>query len=231
MVLHITDSNKRYRLRSCPHCGGRLYWDEEEKEWRCLNCARPPERPISTTDNPQTKAIEKIPVTPTIAKRGEAPLLAAPGPENKAPKTPKLYERHSIDGIWWPPGKITFRRREMLFLIKNLPELREGYWPASHDGSGYIDLPIVRKGRVRSHKAPFVTAEYAAEVETRLERAGLDGLILEAIESWDKSAASMASYLRIPEWSIRKRAKNTLRYISGWKRKKQSYKEFISHKV
>lgn len=82
MVLHITDSSKNYRLRPCPHCGGRLYWDKEDREWRCLNCAREPERPVSTTDNlisskkipistidnPQTKAIEKIPVTPAISR-------------------------------------------------------------------------------------------------------------------------------------------------------------------
>lgn len=120
----------------------------------------------------------------------------------------------------------------MLFLIKNLPQLKEGYWPANPAESGYVDLPLARKGKARSHRAYFETpAEYAAEIETRLEKAGIDGLILEAIECWDKSAASMASYFRMPEWSIRKRAKNALRYISGWRRRKQSYKEFLKVKV
>jgi len=69
----------------------------------------------------------------------------------------------------------------------------------------------------------------AAEVEYRLEKCGLDGLLLEAIEGWGKSEQSLAKYLGIPTWSVRKRAKNALRYISGWGRKKQSYKERISH--
>lgn len=71
----------------------------------------------------------------------------------------------------------------------------------------------------------------AIEIEARLEKCGLDGLVLLAIECWGESEASMANYFRMPEWSIRKRAKNALRYISGWKRKKQSYKEFLRQKL
>lgn len=215
MPPHITDSKKRYRLRSCPHCGGSLYWDEEEKEWRCLNCGRSPERPISTDNN--SISGKKIPIsttetpsmsakTPTTAK-GRRPFIPARGPEG-------IYKGHSIDGIWWPPGKITFRRRQMLFLIKNLPELREGHWPADPAGSGYYEIP----------------AGIAAEIEDWLEKCGIDGLILLAIECWGESEASLAKYLRIPPWSIKKRAKRALRYISGWERKRQSYKESLSHK-
>ena len=162
MALHNTDSKNR----SCPHCGGWLYWDFEDEEWRCIGCGRRPERPISTTETP------------------------APGPENKAPKR-----------IAWWPKKITFGRRQILFFIKNLPQLRKGH------------------------------LNIAIEIEARLEKCGLDGLVLLAIECWGESEASMANYFRMPEWSIRKRAKNALRYISGWKRKKQSYKEFLRQKL
>ena len=34
--------NSRYRLRSCARCGGDAYLDgEDEREWRCIQCARP----------------------------------------------------------------------------------------------------------------------------------------------------------------------------------------------
>lgn len=253
MKQHLeTEEHKRNLRRTigmgllpCPHCGGRLFFDEEEKEWHCINCGRQPERPVSTTDN--SVSGKKMPVStannllttgdkPVIAnknavnvnnnrqakaiEKGRHPFIPAQGPE-------LVYKGHSIDGIWWPPREIAFRRRQMLWLIEHLPELREGYWPANPAGSGYIDLPIVRKGGVRSHQAPFITAaEYAAEVEARLEKCGIDGLILLAIECWGESEASLGKYLRMPEWSIRKRAKNALRYISGFKRKRRTYREF-----
>lgn len=244
MVLRVTNSSKNYHLRPCPHCGGSLYLDKEDREWRCLNCARRPERPISTTDNSISTDNNAITTgnkgisvsrnfpsaglllteTPAISK-GRRPFIPAQGPE-------KIYKGHSIAGIWWPPKEITFRRRQMLFLIKNLPELREGYWPANPAGSGYIDMPIVKKGGTGRHRAYFETpASTAAEVEVRLEKCGIDGLILLAIECWGESEESLAKYFRMPVWSIRKRAKNALRYISGWERKKQSYKESPGSKV
>lgn len=157
--------------------------------------------------------------TPAISKR-RRPFIPVQGPE-------LIYKGHSIDDIWWPPGKITFRRRQMLFLIKSLPELREGCWPANPAGSGYIDLPMIRKGRTGRHRSYFeIPAGIGAEIEVRLESCGIDGLILEAIKGWGKSEESLANYFRMPVWSIRKRAKNALRYISGWKRKRLSYREF-----
>ncbi len=232
MVLHITDSN---RLRLCPHCGGRLYWDQEDREWHCLNCGRQPERSVSTTDNlisgkkTPVSSADNPQATSTLGSKlaEQSTPLDNKSKQNSQQKTAlrraKIYEGHSIDGPWWPPREITFRRRQMLFLIKNLPQLREGYWPANPAESGYNDLPGIKKGRAGRHHAYFeIPASIAAEVETRLEQARIDGLILEAIECWGKSEESMARYFRMPVWSIRKRAKNALRYISGWERKKQS---------
>jgi len=118
--------------------------------------------------------------------------------------------------LWYAPREIQFTREQVLWLIKNLPTLREGYWPK--DASSYVEIPTgKRRGK---GKAYFETpVEYAAEIEIRLERAGIDGLILEAIVGWDKSEASMASYLRMPEWSIRKRYKRALMYVASWRRK------------
>ena len=133
---------------------------------------------------------------------------------------------------WYSPGEIHFTHKTALWLIQILGILRDGHWPT--EASSYIDMPTGKKSI--SRKAPFATAiEYAAEIETRLEKCGLDGLILEAIECWGKSEASMASYFKMPEWSIRKRRKTALGYVASgpnrrWhtarKRKAETYAEY-----
>ena len=136
---------------------------------------------------------------------------------------------------WYSPGEIRFKVREALWLIQNLGSLQAGHWPP--DASNYVDILGKKSGR---HKAPFETAaEYYAEITDRLERCGQDGLILEAIESWGKTEESMAKYLKIPEWSVRKRAKRALGYVASgparrWhnipKRAAESYQEFKERK-
>ena len=115
---------------------------------------------------------------------------------------------------WYPPSEIKFTRKTVLWLIKNLVMLREGYWPP--EASNYIDLP-----GTGSKKAYFETPiQYAVEIQARLEKCGIDGLILEAMECWEKSAESLATYFQKPEWVIYKRRKMALDYIaSGFERK------------
>lgn len=113
---------------------------------------------------------------------------------------------------WYSPGAIYFTRRSALWLVKNLGTLLAGYWPP--EASNYIDMNIRTKGVSRN--APYsIPVEYAAEIETRLEKCGNDGLILEARECWGKSDESLARYLGKPAWSIKKRAKTALGYITG----------------
>ena len=132
---------------------------------------------------------------------------------------------------WYSPGEIRFKVREALWLIQNLASLEHGNWPP--DASNYVDIVGRRGGR---HKAPFETAaDYYIEITSRLERCGTDGLILEALESWGKTPASLASYFRMPEGSIMKRRKTALRYVASgparrWltnkKRKGETYQQF-----
>lgn len=117
---------------------------------------------------------------------------------------------------WYSPGEIRFTRAQVLWLIRNLPILREGYWPA--EASNYIDIPIGKRPR-RSHAYFETPIEYAVEIQIRLEKCGIDGLILEAIEGWGKSEASIASYLRMAEWTIGRRRRKALAFVAGWKRK------------
>ena len=132
---------------------------------------------------------------------------------------------------WYSPGEVRFDRKSTLWLIQNLATLRGGHWPT--EARSYVDVYT----RLLSHKSPFATPiEYVAEIESRLEECGLDGLILEAIEGWDKSEISLSKYLKMPVWSIRKRANNALAYVASgpnrrWhntpKRKGKSYREYL----
>ena len=133
---------------------------------------------------------------------------------------------------WYAPREVQFSLRSALWLLHNLGSLREGHWPVEE--SGYTDLPSIQKKG--GGKAPFVTpVEFAAEITRRLERCRVDGLILLAIECWGESEESLAKYLRMPEWSIRRRARRALAYVASgpaarWqdtkKRKGETYQEF-----
>ena len=132
---------------------------------------------------------------------------------------------------WYSPGEIRFTVRQTRWLVQNLGSLQHGHYPS--DASNYIDIGGAKSGR---HKAPFETAaDYYIEITARLEKCGVDGLILEAIEAWGKSEESLAKYLSMPLWSIRKRAKKALGYVASgparrWhntpKRKGETYQQF-----
>lgn len=133
---------------------------------------------------------------------------------------------------WYAPSEIYFSKVTVLWLIQNLGTLKEGHWPP--EASNYIDPGII--SRSGSNRAPFtVPVEYAAEIELRLERAGVDGLILLAMECWGKSEQSISKHLNMPMWSVRKRYKSALAYVASgpagrWittkKRAGISYKDF-----
>jgi len=134
---------------------------------------------------------------------------------------------------FYSPRDIKFTRQQCLWVIQNLDSLRAGHWPP--EATNYIDdIPIGKK--TISHKAPFITAaECYIEISERMEKCGIDGLILLAIECWGESDSSLANYLSMREWVVRKRYKRALTYVSSgparrWlstkKRKGESYQEF-----
>ena len=118
----------------------------------------------------------------------------------------------------------------MLWLIRQLPTLKEGYYPPDPVGSSsYVDTGLGKR-TVRS-RAPFENAELiAGEVEARLARCGLDGLILKALTLWEESPEYLAKCLGKPVWSIIQRRASALRYIAGWRRKRSTYQEFLGHR-
>ena len=127
------------------------------------------------------------------------------------------------------PREIHFTRKQTRWVIESLPYLRTGYWPVDPEEIGR---------KVISRNAPFITAvECAAEVTERMERCGVDGLILLAIECWGETNLSLSRYLNIPERSIIKKYKRALRYVASgpdrrWhttkKRAGETYEQFKS---
>ena len=133
------------------------------------------------------------------------------------------------DHEYYKFNELTFDARQMLWLIRHLPTLKEGHWPPDPVGSGgYTD----RQGkRPVKRRAPFENAALiAGEVEARLEMCGLDGLILKAIVLWEETPEYLAKCLKMPEWVILERKAAALRYISGWRRKQSTYREFLGHR-
>jgi hypothetical protein len=126
-------------------------------------------------------------------------------------------------------NELNFSSRQMLWLIKHLPTLKEGRYPPDPvGGSSYVDLQ--GKKAVR-HRATFENPVLiAAEVEARLAMCGLDGLILKAVTLWEEGIEYLSRCLGISEDIIIKRKSKALGFISGWRRKRISYREWMGHR-
>ena len=110
-------------------------------------------------------------------------------------------------------GEIRFCRVQMIFLIEHIVELGEGSWPSSPDSSSYVDLPI--RSRQFNDDAYFTKpTEILAEIMIRLNRTGDGSVLMEEIHS-----GLTERYL------LGKEARKALNYISGWRRREESYKK------
>lgn len=98
-------------------------------------------------------------------------------------------------------------RKQTIWLLEHLPELREGIWPSRP--SNYTDPGGSRHA---SSKAKFTTAaDVCCELELRLERCRVDGLLTEALYTWDYSETKLARYARTTESDIRRRTNAVIR--------------------
>lgn len=114
---------------------------------------------------------------------------------------------------WYSPKDVIFERDQVLWLLFYLPLLKEGMWPPNPYVSGYTDEPIGKSKRYK--RAYFETpVQFAAEIGSRLLKAGRDGRIL----YWQVKSG-VTDYELLEE-----DAQDALNYISGWKRKKMEYK-------
>ncbi len=100
----------------------------------------------------------------------------------------------------------------MIWLIIWLPYLEERKWPPEHKDTGYTGSQ-----KSQNYKAPFITAiEFHAEVTYRLKTTKEAG---EALVDEVQGGLTEYELLSRP-------AKRALNYISGWRRRGQTYAEF-----
>lgn len=134
---------------------------------------------------------------------------------------------------WYSPHSIRFSKSQVKWLIPLLPMLRNGEYPPNPTVTGYVEQsgkPQFRPG------ARFETpAGLAAELDIRIQRAGLDGLLLELLYSGDPDdelfiIQHIALALGEDIERVEKRLKQALTYISGDGRKERSYKQWIGHR-
>lgn len=111
---------------------------------------------------------------------------------------------------WYSPGEIRFQRDEMIWLVSWLGFLENGKWPPEHKETGYTGSHTSS-----GHRAPFEDPSgFAAEVNCRLRTTGEAG---EALVDEIQGGITDYEGLCSP-------AKRALNYISGWRRRKSSYK-------
>lgn len=132
---------------------------------------------------------------------------------------------------FYTPAEIRFCPHQVTWLIGQLALLRVGSRPSDQKETGYTGS----KGKV-SQKAYFETpVSVAAELDWRLERCGLDGILLEFVYAADiddrlASIAHIASALRLDPRAVERRINTALRYVSGRWRRTRSYRQFVRHK-
>lgn len=195
----------------------------------CLQCSAPYTETDELESTPTPKANEGT----TLPEADTAKTLTTgtvPSKRQQKKESPPRYiYTYSVNGVWFSPGEITFRREHMLFLINHLPELRDGFYPPNPKETGYVDPKVMTSQMFKG--AYFETpAGLAAEVDARLSKCGIDGLMVEARYCWEKSEESLAKCLGLPTPTVFQRIANALRFISGWERKQRSYREFTRHK-
>ncbi len=128
----------------------------------------------------------------------------------------KNCKHNCVRHDWFSYGEIFFCRFQMIWLISNIAELGEGNWPDSPDSSSYVDLPISKQFRDEAYFAKPV--ELVAEIMTRLRKAKQDGqTLMEEIHSGLREYYLLSGV-----------AKTALNYISGWRRRRETYRSWKS---
>ena len=131
---------------------------------------------------------------------------------------------------WYSPAAIKFRRPQVIFVLQSLPTICLGIWPPNPRGSGYVDAPM-GKGTKYIRGAGFETIRIViAEITARVEMAGFDGILLEAVYTWGKSHEALAKAHNLEVGDITVRVNRALKYCSGWSRKRRSYEEYRDHR-
>ncbi len=121
---------------------------------------------------------------------------------------------------WYRPGEVipTVYQLEH-FVLPNLDELRLGVWPTDPRPTGYIDTGKSQ----RNLKAYFIDpGELAAEVDKRMSRI-VDSIALVLHYTTEWPMPKIAQYLHYDELELWREMRLMLKFVAGYKRKRDSY--------
>jgi hypothetical protein len=124
---------------------------------------------------------------------------------------------------WYPPSAIVYCRPQVMFYLTYCEEFRAGHWIPNPDGSNYTD-PSIRSEVTQI--PPHHAEQFAAEMDSRLKMCGLEGKLLEAEV---KNGLTIFEFMKCR--TCEKKycpSMKALNYISGWRRRIESYRQFKS---
>jgi len=133
---------------------------------------------------------------------------------------------------WYSPHAVTrYSKAQVKWLIPHLPLLRSGSYPRNPKETGYTDSAINQR-QVKASASFELSASIAAELDIRLQRAGVDGLLLEFLYAFDPAdelfvIEHIAQCLNLERREVTQRIRNALYFVSGQDRKKTTYARYI----
>lgn len=124
----------------------------------------------------------------------------------------------SMNDLWFAPSAIVYSRPQMIWGIIHLDELETGLWPRDPKETGYTEGSWQKNP---SKHAPFERAvDFHGEITMRLKTTG------EAGEALVDEVQSGITYFE----GLSRPAKRALNFISGWRRRRQTYSQFRATK-
>ncbi len=134
---------------------------------------------------------------------------------------------------WYSPDSIAerFSYSQVVWLLRNWLDLEDGRWIPEPTDTGYVG-----GGKGIAGQAPFrACSEVVAELDMRMSRVKADNpqdfLMLESIYIWGKPEYEIARALNLEWEEVVRRSERAIKYCSGKRQKRSSYKEWCEHRV
>lgn len=127
---------------------------------------------------------------------------------------------------WFSPQECVWDEQQVKWILVHLDLLLANCWPDSPKDEDCWMIKV-NKSKMSSSQTP---RSIAIEVEARLAETGQDGDICRTFYYRKISYDELARLLVMPVEEVERRVNQVIKYISGWSRKKRSYKEFIGHR-
>ena len=132
---------------------------------------------------------------------------------------------------WYSPHSVSrFTKPMVRWLVPLLPLLRNGEYPPNPKETGYIKAS--GKPHIKASAKFETPAGIAAELDKRIQHAGIDGLMMEFLYASDPDDESfkiehMAQCMNMDTGEVSQRIRDAMFFVSGGNRKTGSYSSYI----